>query len=752
MFGQVVRSHRRRLGLTQEDLAGKTGLSVPSIGKIEAGRVAAPRQSTVRVLADAFGLSGPERNRFHAAAADQGGEEPVGRSVPSQLPTDVSGFTGRERELRELDGLLALAKEPERPVVIAAVSGTAGVGKSALVVRWAHHVRKAFPDGQLYVNLRGFHPDGLLLEPAEAIRDFLDALVVPPQRIPTGLSAQAALYRSLLANRRILVVLDNARDAEQVRPLLPGSSQCLVLVTSRNQLTPLVAAHGAHPITLDILPVEDARKLLAQRLGDDRVATEPDATTDMITACAQLPLALSIAAARARHTRFPLATLAAELGEAGQRLDALDAGDEASQVRAVLSWSYAALTTQAARLFRLLGLHPGPDVSTAAAASLAGRPVPVTRRLLTELVRASLLTEHAPGRYAFHDLLRVYAGDLTGSIDPDDTRRAAVARLLDHYTHTAYAATRLLNSHRDPIPLQLAPAAPDSRPQHLTDDREVTAWFTVEHPVLLAAVRQAVDAGFDRHAWQLAWSLTTFLNRRGHWHDLAVAWEAALRAGDRLADETAQAYAHRLSGAAATLLGRHDDADEHLRHALTRYAAAGNPVGQADTHRNLAHLTERLGDPERALHHAQQALALYEAAGHRRGQAFALNAVGWYHALLGEYHQALASCPQALDLFQQLGDRFGEAETWNSLGYAHHHLGHYGQAADCYTLALTPYRDLGDRYEEAVTLAHLGDTHHAAGNPAAARTAWQDALNILADLDHSDPDADAVRTRLHDRA
>jgi tetratricopeptide (TPR) repeat protein/transcriptional regulator with XRE-family HTH domain len=744
VFGQVVRAHRRRLGWTQEDLASATGVSVASIGKIEAGRVAAPRQSTVRLLADAFELAGAERDRFYAAAAGQVSGEPTGRAVPSQLPSDVPGFTGRGRELQELDGLLA-AGEPGR-LVVAVVSGTAGVGKTALAVHWAHRVRDEFPDGQLYVNLRGFDPGGLLLEPADVVRDFLDALGTPPQRIPAGLNAQAALYRSLLATRRMLLVLDNARDAEQVRPLLPGSSRCLVLVTSRNQLTPLVAAHGAHPIMLDLLPMGEARELLARRLGDARVATEPDAVEKMITACARLPLALSIAAARAQQTTFALATLAAELSEAGQRLDALDAGDAASQVRAVFSWSYTALTPSAARLFRLLGLHPGPDVSVAAAAGLTGQPTTEVRRPLAELVRASLLTERHPGRYTLHDLLRVYAGDLTQGQDSDDVRRAALTRLLDHYTHTAYTAARLLNPHRDPIPLRLAPPAPDSQPEHLTDASHAMAWLTAEHPVLLAALRKAAEARFDTHAWQLAWSLSTFLNRRGHWHDLAAAWRAALPAADRLAHPAAQAYAHRLLGTAAVLVTRHADARDQLERALDRYARSRNEVGQADTHRSLAYLAERLEQPERALDHAEQALELYQTAGHRRGQALALNAVGWYHALLGNHDQALGSSGRALNLFQQRGDRFGEAETWNSLGYAHQRLGHRTQAADCYRRALTLYRELGDRYEEAATLARFGDNCQAAGDSATARTVWRQALTILSELDH--PDADAVRDKL----
>jgi tetratricopeptide (TPR) repeat protein len=669
--------------------------------------------------------------------------------VPAQLPADVYAFAGRAEHLARLDTLLAGATtQAPKAVVISAVSGTAGVGKTALAVHWAHRVADQFPDGQLYVNLRGFDPGGQAVAPAEAIRGFLDALGVLPERIPPHLDAQAGLYRSLLAGKRMLVVLDNAHNAEQARPLLPGTPTALAVVTSRNQLTPLVATDGAHPLTLDVLSTVEARELLAQRLGTDRIAAEPDAVEQIITACARLPLALTITAARAQQTGFPLTTLATELGTAGQRLGTLDAGDPASQVHTVFSWSYATLTPPAARLFQLLGLHPGPDISAAAAASLAGHPLTEARQVLTELTRANLLTEHAPGRYTFHDLLRAYATDLTHTHGTDNTHHAAMTRLLDHYTHTAHTADRLLDPHRDPIGLPLATPAPNTRPEHPTNHQEATAWLTAEYPVLLAALRRAADAGYDTHTWQLAWALFTFLDRRGHWHDLIAAWQKALNAAHRLGDPAVQAYAHRLLADADTMIGRHADAHTHLQCALDLYNQVGDRVGQAGTHRVLAYLWWRQGHPDKALDQAQQALSLYRAAGHRRGQAVALNSVGWCHALLGDHAQALTYCGQALTLFQQLGDRYGQANTWDSLGYTHQHLGHHTQAIDCFQHALNLFRDLGDRYNEAETLTRLGDTHHAAGNTTATRATWTHALDILTDLDH--PTAAAIHTKLHD--
>jgi len=674
--------------------------------------------------------------------------------VPAQLPADVFAFTGREQELTDLERLVSAPADrtdaasqaggESTAVVISAVSGTAGVGKTALAVHWAHRVAVRFPDGQLYVNLRGFDPGGSPKDPAEAIRGFLDALAVPPQRIPVGLDAQSALYRSLLSNRRMLVMLDNARDAEQARPLLPGTPTCLVLVTSRNQLASLITA-GAHLLTLDLLSVPEARELLSRRLGHDRVGAEPRAVEEIITHCARLPLALTIVAARAAtHPRFPLQVLADELRDTRTRLDALSQVDTTIDIRAVFSWSYNTLTDDAARLFRLLGSQPGPDISTAAAASLAGLPPPQARPLLAELARAHLVVEHTPGRYTFHDLLRAYAADIARTTDPDGPRQAAIHRLLDHYLATAYAADRILNPTREPI--TTPPHQPGVSPEHLTDPGQALAWFTTEHAVLLAATCHAAETGFDTHAWQLPWALTTFLDRQGHWLDLATAQHTALDATRRLADLPGQARTHRYLARAYTLLGRNHDADTHYRDALDLYGQSGDHGGQVPIHLNLALVAERQGRYADALEHSRRALELSRIARTKVGQANALNAIGWYQTLLGDHRQAIEDCQQALALLQEIGDLHGEATTWDSLGYAHHHLGRYQEAVTCYQHAIDLYRNVGDRYEEAATLTRLGETHHATNDPLAAHETWQRALDILDELDH--PDADHLRARL----
>jgi DNA-binding SARP family transcriptional activator/tetratricopeptide (TPR) repeat protein len=686
------------------------------------------------------------RNDVATVRALRSGARP-GRSVPQQLPAPVPYFTGRTAALTQLTSLLQARPEQAATTVICAIVGTAGVGKTALAVHWAHQVADRFPDGQLYVNLRGFDPTGALLDPADVIRQFLDVLDVPARRIPSDLEALAAGYRSALAGRQILILLDNARDAAHVRPLLPGAPGCLVLITSRSQLTGLVAADGAHPVNLDLLEPAEARHMLAHRLGPERTNAEPDAVDDIVDYCARLPLALAIAAARAAtHPHLPLGELAAELRDAANRLDTLTTthDDPATDLRTVFSWSYHALAPATRRLFWLLGAHPGPDISTAAAASLAGTTRRVVRTLLVQLTRANLLAEHTSGRYTCHDLLRVYATELAHTTDPDPDRHAATHRFLDHYLHTAYTASLLLSPARDRI--TLAPPQPGVVAEQPGDQMRALDWFTAEHAVLTAAVNHAATTGFDTHAWQLAWTLADFSARRGFWRAGIQTYRVALAAAYRLSDPLIQAHMHRDLATAYGHLDRFEAAHTQLRHALRWYDRSGDLVGQAHTRRALTYLLERQGRYSDALDHARQALDLYQAAGHRRGKGLALNLVGWYLARLGEYEQAITPCRQALALLRTLDDNKGQANSWDSLGYANHHLGRHTQAITCYLHALDLFRELGDRYNEADTLTNLGDTHHAAGDSESAHDAWQRALAVLIDLDH--PDAERVRTKL----
>jgi DNA-binding SARP family transcriptional activator len=665
--------------------------------------------------------------------------------IPRQLPTAVRHFAGRQAELKALAGQLDQHDALTGAVVCSAIGGTAGIGKTALALHFAHQVADRFPDGQLYVNLRGFDPSGEPVTPAEGIRGFLDALAVPPEQIPADVEAQAGLYRSLVADKRILIVLDNAAGTAQVRPMLPASPGCLVLVTSRRRLGELAVAVGAHLLTLDVLSHAEAHELLARRLGPERAAREARAVGELTELCDRLPLALAIVAARAAtHPGFPLIALAAQLRDARGRLDALDAGESAAEIRAVFSWSYQRLSEPAARMFRLLGLHPGPDISAAAAASLAGCTLDQARQALFELMSAHMLTEHVPGRYAFHDLLRVYATEHAEATDDEADRRNAVQRVLDHYLHSAQRADRLLNPGRD----QLALAAPcaGTAPKSLETGGEAMTWFKAEHRALLATIAHAAGAGFDRHAWQLASAMSTFLDRRGLWHDWAAVQHKALDAVQQLGDQPGQAHVRYELGRA---WGRLDPgvSRNHLRDALILYRSLGDLGGQARTHQAFGMVYAHQGRHREALRHDMRALELYSAAGNRHGRARSLNNIGWCHAQLGKHEEAIACCEEALRLFEELGDRCDEAAScWDSLGYAHHQLGHHAETVDCYKEAILLGREFGDRYSQADVLIHLGEALYDNGETDAARVTWEQALAMLDDLDH--PSVPELRLKL----
>jgi tetratricopeptide (TPR) repeat protein len=665
---------------------------------------------------------------------------------PAQLPADLPAFTGRRAELARLSSLLAARTQRASAVVITAIDGMAGIGKTTLAVRWAHQVVDQFPDGQLYANLRGFGPSAAMTAPGEALRAFLDALGVAPQRIPDSLEAQAGLFRSLLHGRRVLVLLDNARDVEQVRPLLPASPGCHVIVTSRNELTGLLTSHDAGLLTVEPFTADEARDALARRLGSDRLAAEPDAVRDIVESCAGLPLATAIVAARATVYRdVPIRVIARELSDARTRLDALSADDATTDVRAVFSWSYHRLSSDAMRLFRLLSVHGGPDFTGPAAASLTGAPVTDVRPLLRELTSARLISEHHPGRFASHDLLRAYAAELSGAVDSDTDRDEALNRLLDHYLQTAHAAHLRLRPH-------YVPPAPASCPQpgvtseELGDYQTAMAWFTAERHVLNAAVRTATDAGFHASAWQLALTMQQFYQRQGYWHDWAATMRTALAATLAANDLHAQAHIRRSLAGAYHFLGRDDEALAELERTSELFTTLGYSTEHAFLHSNFGTVLARQGRYDEAIAHHWQAYYLYQLLNHEKGQAAALEGIGQCHAQLGRHQLAAQHVHRAMVLYRRLGDQNGEANCWARLGESHHQLGQYQQAMNCHRRALVLCRQLRNRTDEAEGLASLGDSALAAGHAATARKAWEKALVILDELQL--PNAPSVRARL----
>ncbi|GAB2442928.1 hypothetical protein GCM10027187_01280 [Streptosporangium sandarakinum] len=627
-------------------------------------------------------------------------------------PPDTELFTAREEELAALDRLtLPPAGSPPTAHVMApcVITGTGGVGKTTLAVHWAHRVRDRFPDGQLYVNLQGFGPTDIARTPADAVRLFLDALQVPSQLIPATLEARVGLYRSLLAERRMLILLDNALDSDQVRPLLPNAPGCLALITSRAELTGLVAAEGARTLSLGLFSPAHSRELLTRRLGVDKVGAEPKAVDDIVSRCAGLPLALAIVAARA-HARpaFPLRTLISGL--------AADAAKDGC----------------------------GADGTAVAAAGLAGIPVRQAHHLLTELTRANLAAERSPGRYGWHDLLRVYAEELTRLHDSEAERREALHRLLDHYLHSARLGDRLLDLYHR-VPLAPAPPRPGVVLARITDRAQSLAWFGREHRTLLAMIRHVARSGFDAHAWQLAGACWGFLSQEGRSDDQAAMHHIALEAAARLDDPAAQAHARVGLAQALIRLGQDDASASHLREALDLFGGLGDPAGQALCLIYLSVVEDRHGRYAEGLAMSERALRLYRAAGDRAGEGRVLNNIGWFHAQLGAYEEALRHCEEALAVHCELDDKPGESATLDSLGHIHHLLGRYEQAIDYYRRSLA-WRRGGKRALGARTLRRLGEAQLAAGRLSEGRDTLRRALDLVAEL--APGDADALRARI----
>jgi tetratricopeptide (TPR) repeat protein len=675
--------------------------------------------------------------------------------VPQQLPSVAGPFVGRTRALAALDGFLDESSDgggakAGRAVGVCTIAGTAGVGKTALSLYWAHRVAGRFPDGQLYANLHGYEPSGGPASAAEVIRGFLRALQVDDTRIPAAMDEQAALYRSLLAGKRMFVLLDNARDAAQVRPRLPGSPHCVVLVTSRSPLSGLIAVDGARLLTLDVMTEPEAGGLLAARLGASRAAAEPAAVRDLTRLCVRLPLALCIMAARAALLpHAPLSGLAAELRQVGDPLDALDAGEPVADLRTVFSWSYENLTRPASRMFRLLSQHPGPDIGVAAAARLAGLPAARTRTALGDLARAGLIAERSAGRYEFHDLLRAYSETESQVADAAEDRRRAFVRVLEYYLHSARAANAALYPVRWSVAFE-APAETSAEDFSTTD--QAWAWLDAERPALLKLVAQAARSGLDDYCWRLGWILRIYLYNRGYLHDLAETQRAALAAARRLGHREGQAHVHLALGRACTYLADYREAGRHLADALALFHEIGHPVGEANTYIVLGYVRECQQRYADSLAFLQQAIDLSGTCDDDPDMQFArmtaLGNSGWIHAHVGNFQEARARSEESIALSRQAGYSEGVATSLDNLGFIYSRLGEPARAIACFCECLDLLTDQGNRYAIAEILGHLAHAYQAAGDLAEARRVLGRAIGILDELRL--PEGAALRTKLRD--
>jgi DNA-binding SARP family transcriptional activator/tetratricopeptide (TPR) repeat protein len=703
-------------------------------------------QDTRRRLGTELGLEpGPELRRLQEQILHSAPDlevAPARELVPrNNLPGDVPDFTGREAEMVRLLAAVPRDGVPGVAVVIEAIDGMAGVGKTALAVHHAHRLTDHYPDAQLFVDLHGHTAHQTPTDPMTALDALLRAWGVPGDQIPQRLEERAARWRAELADRKAVIILDNAANAAQIRPLLPGGARCLTLITSRLRLVDLDVARV---LSLDVLPQGDAITMFLRVVDDRRSGLDSSAVEEVVALCGNLPLAIRIAGARLRtRPAWTARHLADRLRDRHRRLTELAAGDRS--VAAAFSLSYQHLTSSQQRMFRLLGLHCGPDTDSYAAASLAGIDLNTAERLLEELVDAHLLDQPRPVRYRFHDLLRHHADTTAHATETPDAQRDSLTRLVDFYLHTAFRANRLLDSQRAPIQLRAPEAGCVLR--RLESISAAMTWFEVEHDNLLAVQNLAAERNWHLQAWQLAWTLSTFHQRRGRLQDYMVAWQVGLAASACLSDTAAQMQAHRFLGHACGRLGRHGDSIEHHQRALALAEHVNDLSNQALAHRGLASGWAQQGDHQRALDHATQAKQLFRALGNPAGQAYELNGMGWYEAQLGRYAQARIHCEAALTLHRDHPDPQNEADTLDSLGYIAHHAGQLAEALDYYHRALTLFRDLGNTYQQANTLEHLAQTHDLLGHQNQARVSWQQALELY-QAQHRTADADRLQRRL----
>jgi tetratricopeptide (TPR) repeat protein/transcriptional regulator with XRE-family HTH domain len=783
-FAGLLRRLRAEAGLTQDELAEASGVSTRSVSDLERGINLTARKDTARLLADALRLTGSAREEFDAVARGRAAPVAAGTggvaAATRTLPRDIASFTGREREL---DQMVEAAAGSRGAVSIHAIGGMAGVGKTAFAVHTAHRLAGRFPAGQVFLPLHGHTPGQQPVGPADALASLLATLGVPAAQIPAGLEARMALWRDRLAEKQLLLILDDAVSSEQVRPLLPGTGGTLVLVTSRRHLS---ALEDATAVSLDTLPIDEAAALLVRLAGRAGLSADDPAVEEMARLCGFLPLAIGMLARQLHHhPAWSPADRAADLAAARDRLDLMTT--ENLSVAAAFDLSYADLTEDERRLFRRLGLHPGTDFDVYAAAALAGTGRPAARRDLGALYDHYLIDEPARGRYRMHDLIREHARALAERADPDDDRDGAIARLLDYYQHTA--AVSAAHTARQNRPAA-APTVDDVKPASvpaLADREQALAWARAERASLLACLDHASRTGQHARVVALTVGVAGLLRDDGPWVEAITRHAAAIDAARYLGDRLGQANALTDLGDVRRLSGDYLDAAQALEQALAIYRDLGNRLGQANALRDLGVVRQRTGDYPAAAQAMEQARDTYRDLGDRLGEAIALRDVGTVRLVTGDFPAAAQALEQARDTYRDLGDRLGlaialdylgdvrrltgdfpaavqvlqqaqdiyrdlgnrlgQANTLRGIGDVRRLTGDYPNAAQVLDLALGIYCELGDRLGQANTLTYLGDVQRLAGEYPAAAQALDQALGIYRDLGDRGGEVEALNYR-----
>jgi tetratricopeptide (TPR) repeat protein len=662
---------------------------------------------------------------------------------PAQLPADIGDFTGREIHVRHLCEMLVREESASSSgaVRIAVVAGAAGLGKTTLAVHAAHRVRAQFPDGQLYVDL--FGASSQPAAPGEVLARFLRDLGVEGDKVPARDDERAALYRTRLTSRRVLIVLDNAKDAAQVRPLLPGSASCAVLVTTRNRTPDLASTRY---VDLNVLEDTEALALFSRIVGDERPASEPDATAEVLLACAGLPLAIRICAARlAARKHWKIATMANRLRDERRRLDEMKTGDLA--VRASFQVSYDSLQTASygadpPRVFRLLGLWAGPSISLSAAAALLGMPEADIADALETLVDANLLESPAPDWYRFHDLLKFYATERARAEETETDRADAVARLLRWYLATAEATADIVSPHRYRVPPD---EKPDVAPLSRAAVEDALGWYDSERENVLAAIRQAATAGLHDVAWRLPPTLFPVFNRRSNWADSVTAQRIAVDSSRKAGDRLGEAWAlHQLGFSLARL---HDEeAFGHLEQALAIRLELGDRAGEAQTALGLAESYYKIQGPAAALEHSKRCLDVLREVGNAALLGTGLNNLGEMYLELGSLDEAASYFEQARDIWAGIG-YYGQGHALHNLARVYLDLARPDDAIVSLTEAHRLHRAAGDLIGQALALKYLGRARHATGGEDEARQAWTAALAIFERL-NADSEVADIRAAL----